>query len=159
MTFKIYIGMMSTLCIMTIFDGICIPAVIGIVTTLIGWIITTILLVPKLKIGDIERDSNGNPYVKISNKSSFLNAYKVSIVIEYIKITHDDNESTIFHTSIRKRSVILQKGCQRFCLNINNQDEIEEGVKLNICVIGHNRYGVTTTINEKRDLKKVVVSE
>lgn len=158
MTFKICIGMMSTLCIMTIFDSICIPAVIGVVTTLIGWIITTILLVPKLKIGDIERDSNGNPYVKILNKSSFLNAYKVSIVIEYMKITHD-NELTIFHTSIRKRSVILQKGCQRFGLNINNQDEIEEGVKLNICVIGHNKCGVTTTINEKRDLKKVVVSE
>lgn len=158
MTFKIYIGMMSTLCIMTISDSICIPAVLGIVTALIGWIITTILMGPKLRIDDVERDFNGNPYIKIWNKSRFLNAYKVTIVIEYTEITHN-NESQPFHISTRERSVILKKGYHRFSLNIKNQKKIDKDTKLNICVIGHNKYGVTTTINEKRDLKKVVVSE
>ena len=97
MTFKICIGMMSILCIMTTFDNILIPISLGIA----GWIITTILMMPKLKIGDVERDSNGSPYITLLNKSSFLNAYKVSIVIEYIEIVHGDNELRIFHTSTR----------------------------------------------------------
>lgn len=150
---------MPILCIMTtLVNSVYIPVVLGIFTTLVGWIITTILMVPKIKIDDVERDCYGNPFIKIWNKSALLNAYKVVIFIGYKKATRDDddNDSQIFHTKIRESILIPNKGYYWLSLNIDKQKKIEERIELSICVIAHNKFGITTAVNEKRILRKIV---
>lgn len=115
-------------------------------------------MVPKFRIDKIERDFYGNPFIKIWNESSFFNAYKVDIFITYKRICINNGKSQIVHTKIHKPVVIVKKGFYSLNLNIDNQ-KAEDEMELNIYVIGHNKFGVTTAINNIRYLKMITAPQ
>lgn len=134
-------------------SSIIVPIILGVLTTLIGWYITTVALAPKLNISDVKRDVDGVPFISIQNESRYLNAYKI-----FIFITYYDGQKPVY-TKIKKHPLITTIEQQSLDVNLKIENDKIEGAniseknyELDIHVICYNKFGVATAINKKERL-------
>lgn len=126
---------------------------LGAFASFIVWYITNICISPRFRIENIERDSNGTPYVKIRNSSKF-DAYKVCIYVMYY-----DDKNTLYHTKLTKKTIIKRKQVYLLAVNIENTNVESSDINISIYVTAQNRFGVSTAKCSDQKLTQIIIEE
>jgi len=126
---------------------IVISIIVGIISSLIAWWWTNILLTPSFSISKLQYTPQGQPYIEIQNKSLFLRAYEVACSIYY----YIGRESTPKYMELIKVQPVLAYKKSKFSsfpVRLNEDKKINDFFQENsenrikIIVVGQNRFGV-----------------
>lgn len=126
---------------------IVISIIIGIISSLIVWWGTNILLTPSFSISKLQYTPQGQPYIEIQNESLFLRAYEVTCSVYYFM----GKEINPQYVELNNPQPVLACKKSRFSsfrLKLNKEQRInvffQENSQntLKVIVVGQNRFGV-----------------